>query len=123
MYSPNGDLVKIERRPTEAVNIMDEQGNIRTFTSKGEAARELGVSPSMISKAIKNAKGGTPVINNTRTRQLKLMAADYTILSFDSMTEAAKEFNTNKMAISRVLKGKKTGDVVTINNTSYTLLE
>ena len=123
MYTPNGDLVKIERRPKEDVTIMDEQGNIRTFTSKGEAAKELGVSPSMISKAIKNAKGGTPVINKAKTKQLKLMAADYTILSFNSMTEAGKEFNTNKMAISRILKGKKTGDVVTINNTCYTLLE
>ena len=73
MYTPNGDLVKIERRPTEAVTISDAQGNIRTFTSKGEAAKELGVSPSMISKAIKNAKGGVPVINNRRTKQLKLM--------------------------------------------------
>lgn len=42
-------------------------------------------------------------------------------LEFKSMTEVADKLKTNKMAISRALKDKSSGDIVKINGEEYTI--
>lgn len=120
-YFENGNEVAITRRPTEAVTITDECGNVRTFNSKAEAAKELKVSQSLISKVIKN--GG--VINTTNkkdnSKPITLIREDNTVIKCASMAILAKELNTNKMKVSRTLKGKTVGDIVTLNGLTYTI--
>jgi hypothetical protein len=120
-YFDNGNEVAITRRPTEAVTITDECGNVRTFNSKAEAAKELKVSQSLISKVIKN--GG--VINTTNkkdnSKPITLIREDNTVIKCASMSTLAKELNTNKMKVSRTLKGKTVGDMVTLNGLTYTI--
>jgi hypothetical protein len=119
-------MVKLIRKATEQVTIMDEQGTVRTFASKTEAAKELKVSSSLISKAIKNANGGSPVVNTSNNqdnkKQFKLLSSNHKTLEFVSMTDAAKKFNTNNMKITRALKNKTYGDKVTINGEVFTLV-
>lgn len=126
MFNSNGDMVKLIRKATEQVTIMDEQGTVRTFASKTEAAKELKVSSSLISKAIKNANGGIPVVNTSNNqdnkKQFKLLSSNHKTLEFVSMTDAAKKFNTNNMKITRALKNKTYGDKVTINGEVFTLV-
>lgn len=126
-YDNEGNEVEITRRPTEAITIKDETGNVLTFNSKSEAAKHFNVSNSEISKLIKNcSQGDIPTINTTNTKNnqkcIKLMTTDYNVLQFSSMTEAAKELNTKNYTLSRLLKGKVKGDTVTINGSTYTLV-
>ena len=120
-YFDCGNEVELKRRPTEAVTITDECGNVRTFSSKAEAAKELKVSQSLISKVSK--KGG--VINTTNkihsSKAITLIREDNTVIQCASMAILAKELNTNKMKVSRTLKGKNVGDKVTLNGMTYTI--
>lgn len=120
-YFDCGNEVELKTRPTEKVTITDECGNVRTFSSKSEAAKELKVSQSLISKVSKN--GG--VINTTNkihsSKSVTLVREDNTVIKCASMAILAKELNTNKMKVSRTLKGKTVGDKVTLNGVSYTI--
>jgi hypothetical protein len=125
-YDNDGNEVELKRRPTEAITIQDEQGIVRTFNSKSDAAEHYNVSNKVISMAIKNCKNGElPTINtknNEKNRKLLTLQCGNEVLEFASLTVAAKELNTNKMAVSRAIKGKEHGDLVTINGNTYTLI-
>jgi hypothetical protein len=121
-FTDDGTEVELTRRPTESVTLTDEKGNVMKFDSKSEAAKQLKVSPCLISKCIKN--GGLINLNNSKDNKktIKLMTTDYTILEYNSFTELSKDFNVNKMAVSRMMKGKSKGDTVTFNGNSYTVV-
>lgn len=121
-FNDQGNEVELGRRPNECITITDQDGNVRTFNSKSEAAKELKVSPSLITKACKN--GGVLNLNNTKAnkKSIKLLKADNTVIECDSLTDIAKELKTNKMCVSRALKGKTNGDMVTICGYTYELI-
>lgn len=121
-YDNNGNEVKFTRRPTEEITLIDQNGITRTFASKSQAAKELDVALCTITKACK--KGG--VINTSNNannmKSVKLLTEDFTLIQCSSLTELAKELNTNKMKVSRAIKGKQKGDTVTIDNRNFTIL-
>lgn len=121
-YDNQGNEVELGRRPTEAVTITDEKGNSYTFNSKSEAAKELKVSQSLITKAIKN--GGVLNLNNSKDnkKSIKLLKADNTVIECATLTELAKNLNTKVYKISRAMKGKTNGDLVTIGDNTYTVV-
>lgn len=120
-YFDCGNEVELKTRPTEAVTITDECGNVRTFSSKSEAAKELKVSQSLISKVIKNGGVINTTNNKDNSKSITLIREDNTVIKCASMAILAKELNTNKMKVSRTLKGKNVGDKVTLNGVTYTI--
>lgn len=120
-YFDGGNEVPITRRPTEEVTITDECGNVRTFSSKSEAAKELKVAACSITRCCKN--GGNINTTNKKhgSKSITLIREDNTVIKCASMAILAKELNTNKMKVSRTLKGKTVGDKVTLNGVTYTI--
>ena len=59
--------------------------------------------------------------NEKNRKNITLVTSDNRTLVFSSMTDAAKELNCNKMAISRAMKNKVKGDVVSISGIQYTI--
>lgn len=120
-YFDCGKEVELKRRPTEAVTITDECGNVRTFNSKAEAAKELKVSQSLITKVSKNGGVINTTNNKDNSKPITLITEDNTVIKCASMAILAKELNTNRMKVSRTLKGKNVGDKVTLNGVTYTI--
>ena len=120
-YFDCGNEVELKRRPTEEVTITDECGNVRTFNSKAEAAKELKVAACSITRCCKN--GGNINTTNKKhgSKAITLIREDNTVIKCASMAILAKELNTNKMKVSRTLKGKTVGDKVTLNGVTYTI--
>ena len=120
-YFDCGNEVELKRRPTEQVTITDECGNVRTFSSKSEAAKELKVAACSITRCCKN--GGNINTTNKKhgSKPITLLREDNTVIKCASMAILAKELNTNKMKVSRTLKGKTVGDKVTLNGATYTI--
>lgn len=126
-FDANGNEVELTRRPNEQVTIRDEHGNVMTFNSKSDAAKHYNVQNSVISKIISNCPNGDiPTINTKNTKDNKksvtLLTENNTLIQCESITALAKELNTNKMKVSRTLKGKCNGDKVTINDITYTVV-
>ena len=120
-FNDQGNEVELGRRPTEAVTITDQDGNTRTFTSKSEAAKELKVSQSLITKAIKN--GGVLNGNNkNNSKCIQLKKEDNTTIECDTLSDLAKKLNTKPYTITRAMKGKNHGDLVTICGHTYELI-
>lgn len=120
-YFDCGSEVELKTRPTEAVTITDEQGSVRTFSSKSEAAKELKVSQSLITKVSKNGGNINLKNNKDNSKPITLVREDSSVIKCASMAILAKELNTNKMKVSRTLKGKTVGDKVTLNGVTYTI--
>lgn len=67
------------------------------------------------------ADGVLNLKNENNRKNITLVTSDNRTLVFSSMTDAAKELKTNKMAISRAMKNKVKGDVVSISGIQYTV--
>lgn len=121
-----GERVVIEQSgQREAITVRDAEGLIRKFESKAEAARELGVSPSLLSKLIKATPEGEVITiskgaKNNR-KGFTLITAEGDKLDFMSVRDAATRLGVDKSKVSRVIKGKVSGDTVTLLGVSYRL--
>ena len=121
-----GERVVIEQSgQREAITVRDAEGLIREFESKAEAARELGVSPSLLSKLIKATPEGEVITiskgaKNNR-KGFTLITAEGDKLDFMSVRDAATRLGVDKSKVSRVIKGKVSGDTVTLLGVSYRL--
>jgi hypothetical protein len=124
---PNGNEVPLIRKQTQAITVKDEKGNLYTFSSKQEAAKHFNISKTVLSNIIAKTKQGEfPLIKQNKQYNKKcisLMDCNNEILYFSSLADVSKQFNTNKMKISRIFKNKSNGDVVTINDRTYTIVE
>ena len=121
-----GESVKIAQSGvSEQITVRDADGFIREYKSKAAAAKDLGVSPSLLSKLIKATPEGQAVTISKGTKDnrkgVSLIRPDGELLEFESVTEAARELGYNKMKISRAIKGKVSGDTVKLGEVTYTL--
>lgn len=126
IINESGESEKITHSgQSEKISVKDGDGNIREFASKAEAARELGVSASLISKKIKGMTEGeevTVIKGNMKNRKgIKLITADGERLEFESVRSAAVKLGIDKSKLSRLLKDKESGQSVTILGLSYTI--
>jgi hypothetical protein len=78
------------------------------------------VSNKVITNTLKS-DGVLNLKNENNRKNITLVTSDNRTLVFSSMTDAAKELKTNKMAISRAMKNKVKGDVVSISGIDYTV--
>lgn len=114
------EIEQVANRPCEAVTITDTQGVVHSFNSKSEAAKHFNVSNKVITNTLKS-DGVLNLKNEKNRKNITLVTSDNRTLVFSSMTDAAKELNCNKMAISRAMKNKVKGDVVSISGIQYTI--
>lgn len=126
-FDEAGNEVPLPKKPTQAVTVKDEKGNVYNFTSKTEAAKHFNLTKQVFSNILSKTKQGElPTISKKQQynkKSIKLLNSDNVEMQFSSLTDVAKEFDTNKMYICRKLKNKAVGDVVTINGNMYTILE
>lgn len=92
-----------------------------TYSSKTEAAREMNISPSLISKKLKSDRTIEALAKGTMKNRkgFNLTSPDGEIMEFESVSRAASEFGFNKMKMSRLIKGKGIGDIITISGIDY----
>ena len=122
----DGVEVKIKQSGVkERIRVRDAQGVIREFASKSEAARDLGISPALLSKLIK-ANPDAEILEvkvgaKDNRKALVLITHEGERLEFDSVRDCASKLGVDKMKVSRGIKGKQSGDKITLAGVNYRL--
>lgn len=92
-----------------------------TYSSKSEAAREMNISPSLISKKLKADRTIEALVKGTMNNRkgFNLTSPDGEIMEFESVRAAGIKLGIDKSKISRMIKGKGIGDIITISGIDY----
>lgn len=99
-------------------------GEEKHYSSKSEAAKDLGISASLISKRIKADSADIMSItkgSKNNSKGLALITEDGSILEFSSVRDAARKFGIDKSKMSRIVKGKSSGDILRIDGGIFTI--
>ena len=122
----DGEMVKIKHSGVkESIRVKDAEGVIREFASKSDAARDLGISPALLTKLIKANPDAeileVKVSAKNNSKALVLITHEGDRLEFDSVRDCATKLGVDKMKVSRGIKGKQSGDKVKISGVDYQL--
>lgn len=125
-FDEDGKEVKIKQSGLkESIRVRDNKGMLREFASKSEAAKDLGISPAMLSKLI-NANPGAEIVEvkvkaKHNSKGIVLITDEGARLEFESVRAMAAKLGIDKSKVSRVIKGKQMGDMVSLAGVNYHL--